>query len=72
VPAEARGRLFERFFRSERAAGVDGTGLGLNIVRETAEAIGGRAWAEFPGDDDRRGSIFKLALPGRRAEDADG
>jgi signal transduction histidine kinase len=72
VPAEARGRLFERFFRSERAAGVDGTGLGLNIVRETAEAIGGRAWAEFPGGDDRRGSIFKLALPGRRAEDEAG
>jgi signal transduction histidine kinase len=68
VPAEAQGRLFERFFRTERAAGVDGTGLGLNIVRETVEMIGGRAWAEFPRDD-TRGSIFKLALPAQRASD---
>jgi signal transduction histidine kinase len=69
VPAAAQGRLFERFFRSERAAGVDGTGLGLNIVRETVEMIGGRAWAEFPPHDDTRGSVFKLALPARRDSD---
>jgi signal transduction histidine kinase len=71
VPAEAQGRLFERFFRTERAAGVDGTGLGLNIVRETVEMIGGRAWAEFPRDD-TRGSTFKLALPAQRDSDEEG
>jgi signal transduction histidine kinase len=70
VPTAARGRLFERFFRSERAGDVEGTGLGLNIVRETVETIGGRAWAEFP-DEDGAGSVFKLALPGRRVTDED-
>jgi signal transduction histidine kinase len=68
VPVDARDHLFERFYRSERDAEVEGTGLGLNIVLETAEAIGGRAWAEFP-EQDGPGSIFKLALPARRAAD---
>ena len=35
------GRVFERFFTTERDAG--GTGLGLSIVRATAERRGGRA-----------------------------
>jgi signal transduction histidine kinase len=69
VPIEARDQLFQRFFRTENAAGVEGTGLGLEIVRETVGAIGGRAWAEFP-DAEGAGSIFKLALPVRRTEDA--
>jgi signal transduction histidine kinase len=69
VPEDVRERLFERFFRSDTTTHVEGTGLGLNIVLETMEAIGGRAWAEFP-EDVGSGSIFKLALPARRAEDA--
>jgi signal transduction histidine kinase len=68
VPSGERDQLFERFFRSERGGDVEGTGLGLNIVRETAASIGGRAWAEFPPADGA-GSVFKLALPARRVED---
>jgi signal transduction histidine kinase len=63
VPEEARGRLFQRFFRAHgTVTGVEGTGLGLSIVRETAESMGGRTWAEF-GEE---GSTFALALPCRR------
>jgi signal transduction histidine kinase len=68
VPIDERDQLFERFYRSGRGADVEGTGLGLNIVRETIASIGGRAWAEFPPTDGA-GSIFKLALPARRAEE---
>ncbi len=61
VPEQKRERLFQRFFRAhdgeERA--VEGSGLGLSIVRETVESIGGRAWAEFP----ERGSAFCFAVP---------
>ena len=67
VAPDQRSRLFERFFRAgvESATGVEGTGLGLSIVRETVEALRGRAWAEF-----RDGmSIFAFSLPVRRATD---
>jgi signal transduction histidine kinase len=67
VPVAQRERLFERFFRAgvETNTGVEGTGLGLSIVRETVEALGGRAWAEFPDGL----SVFAFALPVRRASD---
>jgi len=64
VPPDKRDKLFERFFRAhEGMTSIDGTGLGLNIVREAAESLGGRAWAEYPEDG---GSIFAIALPLRR------
>jgi signal transduction histidine kinase len=67
VPERDRDRLFERFFRAHTAStsGIEGTGLGLSIVRETAESLGGKAWAEFPEGE----SVFAFSLPCRRAED---
>jgi signal transduction histidine kinase len=69
VAATARPRLFEQFYRAhgETVTDVDGTGLGLSIVRETAESLGGRAWAEFPKEG---GAVFAFSLPSRREEDA--
>jgi signal transduction histidine kinase len=68
VPAEMRDHLFERFFRAHESVDVEGTGLGLNIVREIAEAQGGRAWAEHLED----GTVFCLALPLRRERETTG
>ncbi|MEP6989670.1 MAG: sensor histidine kinase [bacterium] len=69
VPAGARARLFEEFYRAhgETVTGVEGTGLGLSIVQETVDSLGGRVWAEFP---DSGGSVFGFSLPSRREEDA--
>jgi two-component system, OmpR family, sensor histidine kinase MprB len=47
--AEAdRPRLFQRFLRAEATADVEGTGLGLALVREAVERAGGRMKAEIP------------------------
>jgi signal transduction histidine kinase len=68
VPVERRGNLFARFYRAhdDTVTGAEGSGLGLNIVRETVESLGGRAWAEFPEGE----TVFAFSVPSRRAQDA--
>jgi len=41
VPEEDVPRLFERFFRSDRARTTRGSGLGLAIVKHVIESAGG-------------------------------
>ena len=69
VPKSAREKIFGQFYRAhaDTITGIEGSGLGLSIVRETVESLGGRAWAEFPEDG---GTIFAFALPSRREADA--
>jgi signal transduction histidine kinase len=54
-------RLFEPFTRGERSASVEGSGLGMTIVRRLMESVGGAVDYEpmLP-----RGSRFVLTLPG--------
>lgn len=57
-----RGRLFEPFFRGRKARGeqVEGSGLGLAVVRQVAAAHGGRVEAVSRAAG---GSRFTLTLP---------
>ncbi len=53
-------RVFERFFRGEKARGTKGTGLGLAIVKRIVQANRGRVSAE---NDPAGGAVFRVALP---------
>jgi two-component system sensor histidine kinase KdpD len=57
IPIRERERIFQKFYRVDRASG--GFGMGLAIVRAIIEAHGGRVWVE-PGV---LGSIFNIELP---------
>jgi two-component system, OmpR family, sensor histidine kinase MprB len=52
-------RIFDRFYRAAAARSKPGAGLGLAIVREAAEAHGGKATVESSSS----GAEFRISLP---------
>ena len=61
IPAEDQPRLFDRFFRGDKARGpADGFGLGLNIAAELARANDGTLRLVRSVEDD---TVFALSLP---------
>lgn len=60
IPQEDQKHLFDRFYRASNAGNVQGTGLGLNIVKRYIELIGGEITFK---SEDRKGSTFYISLP---------
>ena len=67
IGAEHLARIFERFYRVDRARSreLGGTGLGLSIVKHIAQAHGGRAEVESTVGE---GSSFSIRLPANAAK----
>lgn len=62
IPKENVGRIFDRFYRVDRARArsMGGTGLGLAIAREMIEAHDGKIWAE---SEEGHGTTVFFTLP---------
>ncbi len=60
IAAEDLPRIFERFYKADRARSGAGTGLGLAIVKHTVEAHGGAVAVESA---EGRGATFTISLP---------
>jgi two-component system, OmpR family, phosphate regulon sensor histidine kinase PhoR len=60
IPAIDVPRIFERFYKADRARSGGGTGLGLAIARHLVQAHGGRIWVE---SREGEGSTFSFTLP---------
>ena len=62
IPEKDLPRIFERFYRVDKARSreLGGTGLGLSIVKHIIQAHGGEVWVKSePG----KGSIFSFTIP---------
>jgi signal transduction histidine kinase len=60
IPEDQLERIFQRFTRAVSSRSYGGLGLGLYLARRSAEAQGGRAWAEAR---EGGGACFTLELP---------
>ncbi len=60
IPAAERARVFERFYRTDAARGIPGSGIGLSLVRQAVEAHGGSVEALGASPN---GTLFRILLP---------
>ncbi len=60
IPAEDLPRVFDRFFRSQQASQISGSGIGLAVAAELAEAHGGHLAA---ASESGHGTQMTLSLP---------
>ncbi len=60
IPLEDQKHLFERFFRAKNVINLQGTGLGLNIVKRYLDMMGGEITFSSV---ENKGTTFKVTLP---------
>lgn len=70
IPEDSIDRLFERFFRVDKAhsRAIGGTGLGLSLVKQIVDSLNGRIGVQSKFGE---GTEFTVTLPGVSDEDAE-
>jgi two-component system phosphate regulon sensor histidine kinase PhoR len=59
-PSDSLRRVFERFYRGPHTSPTRGSGIGLSLVKNIAQAHGGRAWAKNAAGG---GAIVGFSIP---------
>ena len=60
IPVKDQKHIFKRYFRAENALLNQGTGIGLNIIKDHIKNLGGKVYFE---SKEKIGSIFTVELP---------
>ena len=60
IPKDEQDKLFQRFFRANNSMNIQGTGLGLNIIKQYTELMGGTVGLE---SEQHKGSTFWVTFP---------
>jgi two-component system phosphate regulon sensor histidine kinase PhoR len=60
IPEEDLPRVFERFYKGDKARAGGGTGMGLAIAKHVIQAHGGTIWVR---SEEGKGSTFAFSLP---------
>jgi two-component system CheB/CheR fusion protein len=62
IPKSAQPHVFERFYRAKNALAVDvqGSGLGLYLIKVMCDAFGGKVWFET---EKGKGTVFHILIP---------
>jgi two-component system sensor histidine kinase VicK len=68
IPKENIGKVFDRFYRVDKARTrkLGGTGLGLAIAKEMVNVHGGAIWAT---SEEGKGTVISFSLPYERSEE---
>lgn len=68
IPKSEQKNVFNRYFRAENVLNIQGTGIGLNIVKSHLENLGGTI--EFKSEE-HKGSTFTMTLPNKEEYEKD-
>lgn len=62
IPQNQQAKIFSRMFRADNARNIepDGTGLGLYIIKEIVDSVGGKIWFE---SKENVGTTMHISLP---------
>lgn len=59
IPKDEQDRIFERFYRTSNVSNIEGTGIGLNLVKSYMEKLGGRVYFK---SEENKGTSFYIDL----------
>lgn len=60
IPEKDQKHIFERYFRAQNVVNTQGTGIGLNIVKNHLENLGGTIYFE---SEEHKGTTFVITFP---------